>query len=433
MRRWYVPLLLLVGSLAGVVPFAGCSHQPGESGSKAPPKVTVSKPLWEPVTNYEFFTGRLEAVEEVQIMARATGYLKAIYFQKKVEVKEGDTLQTRIEVVPLVHKGDLLYLIDPSTYEADLKKAKAEVTTKKAALLTFKANFERAEKEYNKNAISIQEYENHKGKYEEAKGQVETAEAQVLTATLNLGFTKITAPIEGRIEVSRITEGNLVKADQTLLTTMVSENPIYASFDADENTVLRLQRYVREGRIESRNGREIPVEVGLATDEGYPYKGTFDYTDPKFDRSTGTLRVRAVLPNPKPTKGERTLTPGLFARVRIPIGKPQPALLVTERAIGSDMGQKYLYVLTSKNTVEYRPVELGAHQPDGLRAIEPVKVVRTDKGIRKAESGEKGEDSLTKDERVVVSGLQRVRPGLEVEPVEVPMPRQRPRLEAPRK
>jgi hypothetical protein len=119
--------------------------------------------------------------------------------------------------------------------------------------------------------------------------------------------------------------------------------------------------------------------------------------------------------------------------VRIPIGKPQPALLVTERAIGSDMGQKYLYVLTGKNTVEYRPVQLGAHQPDGLRAIEPVKVVRTDKGIRKAESGEKGEDSLTKDERVIVSGLQRVRPGLEVEPVEVPMPRQRPRLEAPGK
>jgi len=207
-------------------------------------------------------------------------------------------------------------------------------------------------------------------------------------------FSKIAAPIAGKISRSQITEGNLINADVTVLTTIVSVEPMQVYFDVDERTILTLRKRVREGQLEGKRDQEIPVLMGLTIDKDYPHVGHIDFLENRVDPRTGTIRVRGTFENPKPDKGERILDAGLFARIRVPIGDRKPALLVTERAIGTDQGQKFVYVVDDKNEVVFRPVQLGAMH-DGLRVIA---------------------EGVNAGERVIIDGLQRVRPGSVVNP-----------------
>jgi multidrug efflux system membrane fusion protein len=219
---------------------------------------------------------------------------------------------------------------------------------------------------------------------------------------LNLEFTRVTAPIGGQVSRFFYTAGNLVNQDQTLLTTIVSVDPVFAYFDVDERTLLRIRRAVNEGRIRlAANPTDIPVYMALEGEEGYPHKGTFDFANNVVNPSTGTIAVRALFPNPLPPNGRRLISPGMFVRIRMPIGQPHPALLVVDRAVGSDQGLRFVYVVNSEHKVEYRRVTTGPLQDDGLRVIE---------------AGLKPEDL------VVVGGLQQVRPRMEVEPEEMAMP-----------
>jgi multidrug efflux system membrane fusion protein len=252
---------------------------------------------------------------------------------------------------------------------------------------------------------------------------VKAAKANVETAALNLKFTEVNSPVDGIAGRHLLTIGNLVIQDNTLLTTIVSVDPMYAYFDVDERTMLRVQKLIREGKVVSLRDAEkdkskIAMQYGLANEgDDYPHEGVLDFVNNQVDSSTGTIQVRGILANPKHGSGDtRLLTPGLFVRVRLPIGKPHQALLVPQAALGTDQGVKFLYVVNDKNTVEYRPVALGPEQADSLQVVEPIQIVRTKEGLRPAQAGEQGQDSLTPSDRIIVGGLQRVRSGMIVEP-----------------
>ena len=251
-------------------------------------------------------------------------------------------------------------------------------------------------------AVGQEEYDRYEGDYREAVANLDVARANRDLAALNLGYTRVMAPVSGRVSRYVVTVGNLIQSgDQnggTLLTTIVSVDPMYAYFDVDERTVLRVRQLIREGKARSDRETEWPVSLGLATEEGFPHQGTINFEDNQVNPKTGTLRVRGVFPNK-----DEALSPGFFARVRVPIGQAHRALLVTDRAIDTDQGQKILYVVNKKNEVVSRPVRLGALH-DGLREIA---------------------DGLKPGERVIVNGLQQVRPGVTVEPKLVDMPTSR--------
>jgi RND family efflux transporter MFP subunit len=232
------------------------------------------------------------------------------------------------------------------------------------------------------------------GQNAEAVASIQVAEASIAQAKLDLEFAKIAAPIGGRISRAIPSVGDLITPTTGTLTSIVSVDPIHLYFDMDEPTLLTLQKRVREGVLEGPEMREIPLLLGLANDDGYPYRGKLDFVENKIDPNTGTVRVRGVFANPKPKRGPRTLAPGFFARVRLPLGEPHKALLISERAIGRDQGQSFVYVVSGENEVVYRKVKLGPLH-EGMRVIS---------------------DGLTAGERIVVNGLQRVRPGSKVDP-----------------
>jgi RND family efflux transporter MFP subunit len=351
----------------------------------AVPKVTVSRPLQREVTDYEDFTGRTDAVTTVDIRARVTGYLI------KVNFKDGD----------IVKEGDLLYEIDPRPFQAALDQAQGQVERLEANKKLLVVQVDRYTKLAAKGAGNQQDLDEYLAKQAENIGAMKAAQAQVDMANLNLGFTRVAAPINGRISRTLITPGNLVAADTTLLTTIKSVDPMYAYFNIEEPTVLRLQAMVRDGTIRSRSIHEVEVQMGLADDvlRKFPLRGTFDFVNNTIDPQTGTLQVRGVFPNPYALHEPPMLTPGLFVRVRMPLSRPHPVLLVTERAIGTDQGQKFVYVIGKDNQVGYRRAKLGL-MFDGLQAIE---------------------EGLQPEDRVVVNGLQRIRPGIEVVAEDVDM------------
>ena len=228
------------------------------------------------------------------------------------------------------------------------------------------------------------------------------AQAADRTAQLNLGFTKVLSPINGQVSRYYLTRGNLVVQDQTLLTTVVSTDPMYAYFDVDEGTVLEVRRRINTGEIKPRSERkEIPVLMGLQGENGFPHQGFLNFVNNKVDPSTGTIMVRGVFDNPKPQHGARLISPGMFVRVRLPIGVAHPALLVADEAINTDQGQKFLYLVDAQNKVEYREVKLGPLQDDGLRVIA---------------------EGLQPDDWVVISGLQQIQPNMTVDATRQPMP-----------
>ena len=369
-------------ALAFALVQTGCARPPAPLAAD-PVSVSVSLPVEREVTDYADFTARVAAVDSVEVRAHVWGYLQKFHF------KEGD----------VVKKGDVLFELDPRPYEAMLNQAKAKVAQDEAQLKFDDAEYQRYANLIRTQAVSQSDLDKVAAAREVDRANIAADKALVASRELDLSYTRITAPVTGRVSRTLVTVGNLVLAgDQgggTLLTTIVSVDPVYAYFDVDERTVQRVRRLARASSLSSARRPEVPVSLGLATEEGFPHRGKIDFTDNQVNPKTGTLRARGVFPN-----RDEWFSPGFFARVRVPVGPPHRALLVSDRALVNDQGQKALYVLNDKNEVVSRPVRLG-HLHDGLRVIE---------------------DGLRPGERVVVNGLLKVRPGTTVEPKQVDMP-----------
>jgi len=361
------------------------------SGSLAPPtaplRVNVSRPVQRQITEYSEFTSQTAAIDSVQVRARVSGYLE------KVNFKEG----------AMVKVDDVLYVIDRRTFQAQFNQAKAKLDLDQANLKLSESNYKRIQSVAEKGASTPQEVEQSLAARDVAAAQVLADKADLELRRLNLDFCEVKSPIAGRIGRTLVTIGNLVQAGGdtgggTVLTTIVSVDPVWAYFDVDEATVLRVRKLIREGKAKSAREGDVYVDLALANEQGYPHRGRIDFVDNQINTKTGTLRVRGVFPNK-----DDTLLPGLFARVRVPIGEPHETLLITDRAIDTDQAQKIVYVVGSDNRVVTRPIRLGP-KIDNLRVIE---------------------DGLNPDDRVVVEGLQFVRPGITVEPKEVEMPEEK--------
>jgi RND family efflux transporter MFP subunit len=366
------------------------------------PEVDCSVPILREVTEYEDFTGMTQALQTIEVRARVSGYLAKVNFKEGAEVKEGDQL----------------FEIDPRPYRAELAQAEANVVQAEAHARRLGLDAERAVRLVARGAMGREENDKIMGDKAEAEAAVGSARASRDRAKLNLDFTQVAAPISGRISRRLLDPWNMVKADETPLTTVVSLDPIYVYFDVDEANVLRQMR--RGGNGKPHWEANMPVRLGLGDEDGFPHEGTVDFIDNQVDMNTGTLRMRGVFAN-----ADRLLTPGLFARIRLPIGKPHQAVLVAEQALGRDQGKKYLYVVQKvakkkeqgkqdekeeyEDRVEYRAVKVGRLY-DGLREVtEGIKVIRDPEGN-------------VVGEKVIVTGLQRVRDGATVVAREVDMP-----------
>lgn len=344
--------------------------------------MAVKKPVEREVVDYVDFTGRIQAPSSVDIRPRVTGYITKMPFKEGTEVE----------------KGALLFEIDPRPYQAQLDKAQGDVVLNEARLKLAVADNVRAKKihDLNAGAISKQDLDKYQAAEEEADAAVKASKASLESFRINLEFCQVTSPIAGRVSKYNLTLGNLANADSTLLTTVVSQDPMYVYFDVDELTLLELSRKIMKEARDPVQAETLPVLMGLG-DEGqaYPHQGVLNFADNVVNASTGTLSVRGVFSNPPTPSRRRLLKPGMFVRVRLPTGRAHPAILVDEQALGSDQGRKYLLVVDQHNKVQYRPVTVGPLQDDGLRVIA---------------------SGLEAGETVIVRGLQLVRPGMEVKP-----------------
>jgi len=354
---------------------SGCHSAKQKAADPPPPEVNVGTPVIRETIESVDFTGHTESMKTIVVRARVSGYLDKVRFKEGAEV----------------HQGDVLFEIDPRTYQADYDRAKANLAQARAHFTHMEANYKRAKNLIGTRAISEQDFDQAVSDHDEGVAAVEVAQAALHTADLNLKWTCVTAPISGRISRQMIDPGNLVKADDTALTTIVAMDPMYAFFDIDERV---MQRLVRAGKLNSARDGKAKVQLGLADEEGYPHAGTINFIDNQVDVPTGTLRLRALFPN-----RDRILSPGLFVRVQVPVSDSQPSLLVAERALGSDQGKKFLYVVDDKDVVLRRDVEIGILS-DGLRVIR---------------------SGLNGGERVILDGLQRVQPKKKVNPKNVAM------------
>ncbi len=363
--------VILAVTVAWLMMSCGRRH---EVKAPPPPEVIVSHPLNKEVTDYLEFTGMTDAIQFVQIRARVEGWLESIHFEPDARVK----------------KGDLLFVIDPRPFQAQVNLYKAMLTGKEAELKLKKTNLRRATQLLASASISQLTYDQNKAEEGVAAAQVGIADAQLDKAKLNLAYTKVTAPIPGRVSRNLVDVGNLVGAtEKTLLTEIVNDESIYVYFDANERDFLTMKRMSSDVEEEvTAKGRRVPAFLQLADETGYPHKGVVDFVQPRVDPDTGTIQVRAVFPNEK-----RLLVAGLFARVRVPIRK-RKALLVPDLAVGVSQAGKYVLVVNEKNVVAKRMVKTGALH-ETLRVIE------------------KG---LTPRDLVVVNGIQRARPGNKVTP-----------------
>jgi RND family efflux transporter MFP subunit len=371
-----------------VVLLAAC-EQKNTYVEPPPPKVTVAEPLQQEVIDYLQFTGNTRAFEEVEIRARVSGFLQSMHF----------TPGTQVE------KGDLLFVIDPREYQAEVNASTAELNAAKAMQHRAKIEYDRAKRVFDKGAGRETDVVKWRGERDVALAKIERAKASVERANLNLGYTQVTAPIKGRVSRNFVDVGNLVgNVEPTLLTTVTRYDPMYVYFNLNEYDLLRVQtmyrKRVKEKGIDpakdSNSRAELQLFLGLANDQGYPHEGVMDFAESGVDPATGTIQLRGVFPNPGPPN---VLLPGLFARLRMPIDKRDKALLVSERAIGADQGGNYLLTVASDNAVEKKPIRMG-QLVDGLRVIE---------------------EGLQPGQLVIVRGLQRSRPGSEVDPEKIDM------------
>jgi RND family efflux transporter MFP subunit len=377
---------ILTGLLASVMVVLGLSgcEEKNTYVKPPPPKVTVSQPHQQEVTNYLEFTGNTVAFEEIEIRARVSGFLKSMHYTPGTWVK----------------KGALLFVIDPSEYEANLHAARAELRAAEAEFRRAEIEFARAQRVFDQGAGAETDVVKWRGELEVSKAAILRAEARVERARLDLSYTQVKSPLAGRVSRNLVDPGNLVgEGEPTLLTTVTRYDPIFAYFSLNERDFLRVMEMFREEvkqkgidiTSESAREAEIPLYLGLANDEGYPHEGVADFADSGLDPETGTLLLRGVFPN---SENPPILRPGLFTRIRMPIEKIADALLVDERALGLDQGGRFLLVVDDQNVVEQRYVKMGS-LVEGKRVII---------------------EGIKPDDRIVVKGLQRAIPGSKVDP-----------------
>jgi membrane fusion protein, multidrug efflux system len=381
MRIRSLAVLAPLLSLAALTACTRTAAQPAEA--PPPPKVTVAEVVSRDVTEWDEFTGRLEAVSTAAIRPRVSGLISAVRFDEGA----------------IVRKGDLLFQIDPRPFQAEVDRLRAEVGRAKATVQRATTELSRAERLAAENAMSKEEHDRRASFAHESSAQVSAVEAALRAAELNLEFTRVTSPIAGRVGRAIVTEGNLVSSgpgEATLLTTVVTLDPIYASFDADERIFLRYQELTQKSAKAAARETSRPIKMALASDDGFPREGRMDFLDNQLDPQTGTIRARAVFKN-----GDGKLTPGLFVRVQLSGGGNYRGLLIQDRAVGTDLAKKFVYVVGGDNKVEYRPVTLGPIV-DGLRIVQ---------------------SGLNPGDKIIVNGLQRVRPGAVVAPELVAMDR----------
>jgi len=347
----------------------GCNRQPPQQ-APPPPPVTIAKPIQQEVVEWDEFTGRTDAVQSVDIRPRVSGYIDNITFQAGSRVNQ----------------GELLFVIDPRPYQAIYDQAVAGMRQAEANRQLNDANFQRASRLRENNVTSKEEYDTSLAQKNQADAAFVSSQAQVSAAKLNLDFTQITAPISGRISREQVTVGNLVQTDNTLLTNITSVDPIYAYFNVDERSVERYQE-LHKGRVDPQ--QNVPVYLRLENETGFPHKGIIDFSNNQFDTGTGTLQTRGVFPNKN-----GLLIPGAFVTVRIAGTAPYKGILITDRAVASDQGRKFVLVVDANNVAQARPVELGP-------VFEGLRIVR---------SGLKG------DENVIINGIVNARPGSKVNP-----------------
>ncbi len=398
----FTPLAIASTVLAlGII---GCRKAAPEVAPAETPAAPVANPVEREVTDFADFTGRTDAIHSVNIVPRVTGYLVRMPFREGTEVK----------------KDDLLFEIDPRPYQAQLDQAQAQVTLNEAQLALAKSTLARYQEldRSTPGAVSKQELDQYRAAVTEAEARVSAAKKSLEVYQLNLEFTKVKSPIDGQVSRYYLTLGNLVNQDQTLLTTVVSLDPMYAYFDMDERTMIQIRKAIATGQIMPYTPTgDIPVSMALPGETDFPHKGVINFINNQVNSGTGSISMRGVFENPRIAPGAtgtpsapaprrtvgtgRLLAPGMFVRVRLPIGKPHQALLVIDRAIQSDQGLKYVYIVDAENKAQYRRITTGSLQPDGLRVV----------------------DGLKKDDLVLVGALQQIRARMEVRPEKRDMPR----------
>lgn len=386
----------IAASLLFIITLTGCTERRPKAVAVPPTVVMASKPVVSKVTDYQIFTARTQAVESVDVKARVTGYLKKITFDDGAVVK----------------KDQVLFEIDDRPYKAALDQAKASLEFANASLVKAQADYDigLAVQKQSPGAISQQDLAKRLGNRDEAKASIDQAKASLETAELNYGWCKVTSPISGLANSHFVDVGNIVSKDVTTLTNVVSQKPIWANFYVDENTSLLYQKLVAEGKAKGPRDTEFPVQMALENSQGFPFAGKVDFISNQLDPTTGSIRVRAVFPN---DVKDTMIGIGMFGRIKVPMGEAHTALLVNDRAIGSDQAQSFILVLSDKNEVEYRIVEVGQVQ-DGLREVLAYRTI-TETDAKGKETTKKVE-VLKATDSIIVDGLQRVRPGMTVDP-----------------
>ena len=379
------PIVSMLAVAVAAAGLAACGR--GGPPSFPPPGVSVATVVQKQVVEWDEFSGRIEAIESVELRPRVAGYLAGVHFKEGGEVR----------------KGDLLFTIDDREYRDSVDSAAANLARAQARLDLAQTELARTEKLASVRAAAVEELEQRQGELKQARADRDATAAQLRQAQLNLGFTRITAPIAGRIGRAEVRPGNLVAPGTTLLGTLLSIDPVYVSFEGNERVYLKYQQLAREGSRPSSRDVRNPVRVGLASEDGFPHQGEMVFVDNQLDPATGTIRARALLPN-----DDRSLTPGLFARVQLLGGGSREALLVHDRAVLTDQDRKYVYLLGPNNTAVRRDVTLGP-AIDGLRIVTR---------------------GLAAGDQVVVNGVRKIFvPGQPVSPSTVPM--DQPELQPP--
>ena len=359
---------------------ASCSERQQQGGAPPPPAVTVAKPVKRTVVDYDEYVGRFTAINAVEVRARVSGYLDKVHF------KDGQ----------IVKQGDLLFTIDKRPFQNSLDQARANLVQAQSNLAFTESDYTRGQQLVRDKTITEQTFEQRAQAFRNAKASVANAEAAVRQAELDLEFTDLRAPIEGRIGDRRVSPGNLVTGgtggNTTLLATIVSTDPIYFEFTFDEASYLRYQRLATAGQDVASRNAGVQVAIKLIDENDFEHEGRMDFVDNVIDRSTGTIRGRAVFANPK-----EVFTPGMFARVRVPGTPPYEGLLVPDVAIGTEQARRFVMVIDDQDTARPKYVTLGQVTKDGLRVIK---------------------DGIGPDDRIVISGLMQARPGQKVRPEE---------------
>lgn len=362
--------------VASTLVLAGCdSGQAGGEQAPPSPEVSIAQVLSRPVQQWNEYTGRVSAIHTIELRARVSGYVQRVAYKEGQEVKQ----------------GDLMFLIDQRPYRTALANAQAQLDRARVAEQLARMRDKNAQLLIEAEAISREESDTRRTTHTQSAADIDAAEAVVANAKLQLEFTEVRAPVAGKTSRALVTVGNLAVADQTILTTVVSQDPMYVYFDVDENSYLRYGEQVRDGGGAPAG---TSVRVGLANEEGYPHAGTIDFFDNQVNSAVGTIRARAVLPNV-----DRVFTPGLFVRVQFVSGRKENVLLIDDKAVMTDQDRKYVYVVDKDAKVQRRDIVPG-RMAEGLRVIQ---------------------SGLAADDRIVVAGQQKVHPGMPVKPNEIPM------------